>query len=199
PSVPFVVLDFYANLKFSNDDKVYVKGKEVEVSPFIICKYYKVPFYVNDEIKLLKLRNFNGIDLDSIMHYLTEGRGEWEREIYTNLSFLLNPVLLPPLDKIWMHFFYTRISLAPSSKIVGPFQAILLAVILQRKQICVGTWIYKFMVRCVIREETGVFFPHLVTDLCRAAKVPMKPLEPFHRPTTHVIGDSIYKKFKEIQ
>ncbi|MBA0552348.1 hypothetical protein Golob_023169, partial [Gossypium lobatum] len=96
PSVPSVVLDFNANLKFSNDDKVYVKGKE-------------------------------------------------------------------------------------------------------KKQICVGTWIYKFMVRCVIRNETGVFFPHLVTDLCRAAKVPMKPLEPFHRPTTHVIGNSIYKKFKALQ
>ncbi|MBA0735454.1 hypothetical protein Gogos_019301 [Gossypium gossypioides] len=144
-----MVLDFYANLKFSNYDKVYVKGKEVEVSPSIICKYYKVLFYVSDEIKLLKLRNFNGIDLDSIMHYLTEGRGEWEREIYTNLPFLLNP----------------------------------------RKQICVGTWIYKFMVRCVTRDETGVFFPHLVTDLCRAAKVPIKPLKPFHRPTTHVIEE----------
>ncbi|KAH1114796.1 hypothetical protein J1N35_008174, partial [Gossypium stocksii] len=91
---------FHANLKFSNGDKVYVKGKEVEVTPSIIYKYYKVPFYVNDEIELLKLRNFNGIDLDSIMHYLTKGRGEWEREICTNLPLLLNLVLLISLDKI---------------------------------------------------------------------------------------------------
>ncbi|MBA0626530.1 hypothetical protein Godav_004186 [Gossypium davidsonii] len=50
-----------------------------------------------------------------------------------------------------------------------------------------------------LKDEAGVFFPHLVTGLCKAAKVPMESLQPFHRPATHVIGDSIYKKFKAIQ
>ncbi|MBA0732455.1 hypothetical protein Gogos_016545 [Gossypium gossypioides] len=68
-----VVLEFYANLKFANDDKVYVKGKEVEVSPSIISKYYKAHLYENDEVELLELRNFDTIDLDSLMLYLTGG------------------------------------------------------------------------------------------------------------------------------
>ncbi|MBA0790529.1 hypothetical protein Gohar_015171, partial [Gossypium harknessii] len=114
PAVTHVVLEFYANLKFANDDKVYVKGKEVEVSPSKISKYYKAHLYENDE----------------------------------------------------------------------------------RKGIYVGTWIYKFTLRCVIRDEVRIFFPHLVIDLCRAAEMPVEPLKPFYRPTKYVIGDSIYKKIQ---
>ncbi|KAK5819664.1 hypothetical protein PVK06_024681 [Gossypium arboreum] len=82
-----------------------------------------------------------------------------------------------------------------SSRIVNPFQNILLTVILQRKQISIGTWIYKFMLCCVIRDDMGIFFPHLITDLCRAVGVPLDLLKLFHQPTTHMIMNSIYQKF----
>ncbi|MBA0711532.1 hypothetical protein Golax_010700, partial [Gossypium laxum] len=84
PTVPSVVLEFHANLKFSHDDKVYIRGREVEVSSSIISEYYKVLCYINDVIEVLELKNFNGINLDSIMSYLIKGQGMWEREMYTN-------------------------------------------------------------------------------------------------------------------
>ncbi|MBA0586019.1 hypothetical protein Gorai_016774, partial [Gossypium raimondii] len=76
----FMVYEFYANLKFSKKGKVYVRGREVKISPFVISKYYRVPFLTNDEIELLETRNFKGVNIDSIMLYLTEGKGEWEIE-----------------------------------------------------------------------------------------------------------------------
>ncbi|KAG4139274.1 hypothetical protein ERO13_D07G181400v2 [Gossypium hirsutum] len=174
PVVPSVVHEFYANLKFFEEDKVYVKGREVEISSSIISKYYRVLFLANNEIELLDTRNFKGVNVDYIMFYLTE-------------------------DKIWLHFLRMKVCPTFSSRIVNPFQAILLTAILQRKQISIGTWIYKFMLRCVIRDDTGIFFPHLITDLCRAARVPIDPLKPFRQPTTHMITSSIYQKFKAIQ
>ncbi|MBA0791406.1 hypothetical protein Gohar_015985 [Gossypium harknessii] len=39
-----------------------------------------------------------------------------------------------------------------------------------RKQICIGKLIYQNMKRCANGKKVGVFFPHLVTALCR--KVP---------------------------
>ncbi|MBA0581016.1 hypothetical protein Gorai_023209, partial [Gossypium raimondii] len=80
PAVPSVVYEFFASLKFSEEDKGYIIGREVEISSSIISKYYKVPFVANDEIKLLDNRNFKGVNIDSIMLYLIEGRGEWDRE-----------------------------------------------------------------------------------------------------------------------
>ncbi|TYI74496.1 hypothetical protein E1A91_D07G203900v1 [Gossypium mustelinum] len=174
PVVPSVVHEFYANLKFFEEDKVYVRGREVEISSSIISKYYRVLFLANNEIELLDTRNFKGVNVDYIMLYLTE-------------------------DKIWLHFLRMKVCPTSSSRIVNPFQAILLTAILQRKQISIGTWIYKFMLRCVIRDDTGIFFPHLITDLCRAARVPIDPLKPFRQPTTHMITSSIYQKFKAIQ
>nr|KJB10459.1 hypothetical protein B456_001G202400 [Gossypium raimondii] len=199
PVVPSVLHEFYANLKFFEEDKVYVRGREVEISPSIISKYYRVLFLANNEIELLETRNFKGVNVDYIILYLTEGKGEWEREVYTNLPISFNPILFTTLDKIWLHFLRMKVCPTSSSRIVNPFQDILLTAILQRKQIFIGTWIYKFMLRCVIRDDTGVFFPHLITDLCRAARVPIDPLKPFRQPTTHMITSSIYQKFKVIQ
>ncbi|TYH63694.1 hypothetical protein ES332_D07G210800v1 [Gossypium tomentosum] len=183
PVVPSVVHEFYANLKFFEEDKVYVKGREVEISSSIISKYYRVLFLANNEIELLDTRNFKGVN----------------REVYTNLPISFNPILFTTLDKIWLHFLRMKVCPTSSSRIVNPVQAILLTAILQRKQISIGTWIYKFMLRCVIRDDTGIFFPHLITDLCRAARVPIDPLKPFRQPTTHMITSSIYQKFKAIQ
>lgn len=76
PVVPSVVHEFYANLKFFEEDKVYVKGREVEISSSIISKYYRVLFLANNEIELLDTRNFKGVNVDYIMFYLTEGKGE---------------------------------------------------------------------------------------------------------------------------
>ncbi|KAH1129478.1 hypothetical protein J1N35_000856 [Gossypium stocksii] len=76
PAVPFVVHEFYANLKFSKEDKVYVRGRKVEISPSVISKYYRVPFLANNEIELLETRNFKGVNVDYIIFYLKEGRAE---------------------------------------------------------------------------------------------------------------------------
>ncbi|MBA0638528.1 hypothetical protein Godav_024590 [Gossypium davidsonii] len=79
-AVPSAVHEFFASLKFSEEDKVYVIGREIEISSSVISKYYNVPFVANDEIELLDNRNFKGVNIDSIMLYLIEERGEWERE-----------------------------------------------------------------------------------------------------------------------
>ncbi|MBA0574981.1 hypothetical protein Golob_027628, partial [Gossypium lobatum] len=55
------------------------------------------------------------------------------------------------------------------------------------------------MVRCMIRDDAGIFFLHLIINLFLATEVPMESLELFDRPTTYMIRDSLYKKFKALQ
>ncbi|MBA0642524.1 hypothetical protein Goklo_026897 [Gossypium klotzschianum] len=116
-AVPSAVHEFFASLKFSEEDKVYVIGREIEISSSVISKYYNVPFVANDEIELLDNRNFKGVNIDSIMLYLIEERGEWEREVYTNLPLSISLVLS------------YRLYNASRSMIFNPFQAIMLATI----------------------------------------------------------------------
>ncbi|MBA0756539.1 hypothetical protein Gogos_022184 [Gossypium gossypioides] len=62
----------FENELWDIEDKLYVRGREVETSPPVISKYYRVPFLANDEIELLETRYFKGVNVDSIMLYLTE-------------------------------------------------------------------------------------------------------------------------------
>ncbi|MBA0711076.1 hypothetical protein Golax_010308, partial [Gossypium laxum] len=43
----------------------------------------------------------------------------------------------------------------------------------ERTQVCVGKWIYREMSRFLHSKKDGIFFPHLVTELCRWARVLM--------------------------
>ncbi|MBA0866216.1 hypothetical protein Goshw_018962, partial [Gossypium schwendimanii] len=84
--------------------------------------------------------------------------------------------------KMWMKFVCSRIW--PITKIfeISPIQAIITYGILQKKQICIGTWIYKNMVNCAKKLGKGVFFPHLVTGLCKRAGVPIEQMDKTMNP-----------------
>ncbi|MBA0867623.1 hypothetical protein Goshw_002052 [Gossypium schwendimanii] len=55
---------------------VLVRGKEVRVTPRIICDFYNAPYYKNDFIGETNLEYFRDIDMDSIINFLIGGRGE---------------------------------------------------------------------------------------------------------------------------
>ncbi|MFQ6661806.1 hypothetical protein Gotur_029837 [Gossypium turneri] len=56
---------------------------------------------------------------------------------------------------------------------IGPIHAIITYGILQKKQICIGAWIYRNMVEYARNLGKGIFFPHLITELCKRAGVPI--------------------------
>ncbi|MBA0596545.1 hypothetical protein Gorai_013361, partial [Gossypium raimondii] len=62
-----------------------------------------------------------------------------------------------------------------------------------------GSWIYRCIMRCVVQNEVGIFFPHLITDLCRLARVPMAPNEQVNCPTKSLKGNPLYEKIHELQ
>ncbi|KAH1129744.1 hypothetical protein J1N35_001122 [Gossypium stocksii] len=71
--------------------------------------------------------------------------------------------------------------------------------ILKKEQICIGHWIYKEMMKCLRSRKQSMYFPILITTLCRRAEVPMSPIEPLMRPKRSAIGDNMYRQFVELQ
>ncbi|MBA0844914.1 hypothetical protein Goarm_022992 [Gossypium armourianum] len=72
------------------------------------------------------------------------------------------------------------------------------AIMFPRKKICLGRWIHQNMKRCISGQKVEVFFPHLVTTLCKKARVPMEDNEKFMKPTKSLIRDSIYTQYVEL-
>ncbi|MFQ6662156.1 hypothetical protein Gotur_030060 [Gossypium turneri] len=56
---------------------------------------------------------------------------------------------MTPKAKMWMKFVCSRIWPTLEMSEIGPIQAIITYGILQKKQICIGTWKYKNMVNCM--------------------------------------------------
>ncbi|MBA0851102.1 hypothetical protein Goshw_013169 [Gossypium schwendimanii] len=65
-------LDNHLMMKFV---KTIVRGKKVHVTPRDICKFYNALYYENDFLENTDLTKFNDIDMDNIVKYLTEERG----------------------------------------------------------------------------------------------------------------------------
>ncbi|MBA0765589.1 hypothetical protein Gotri_014757 [Gossypium trilobum] len=76
-------------------------------------------------------------------------------------------------EKIWMKFICSRIWRTTDLFDISLLQSILVYVILQNKQICIGTCLYPKMIECVRNQAKGTFFPHLIMELCNRAGVPM--------------------------
>ncbi|KAH1063808.1 hypothetical protein J1N35_028795 [Gossypium stocksii] len=68
-----------------------------------------------------------------------------------------------------------------------------------KKQVCINTWIYHNMKRCINGQKVGVFFPHLVTALCKEVRISMTVTEQFIKQPKSIIRDSMYTQYIEIQ
>ncbi|MBA0586938.1 hypothetical protein Gorai_000078 [Gossypium raimondii] len=53
-------------------------GQEVHVTPRKICDFYNALYYVSYFLNNTDLTHFKNIDMDTIVNYLINGRGEWK-------------------------------------------------------------------------------------------------------------------------
>lgn len=162
---------------------MFVQNKKVDISPHTYNNYYGVPYYESEELSALDLEKINNVDMDVILAYLTKGWGEWKSEGYKNYLLSLKQAIMLSVAKLWMHFIYTRISPLFHTNTVNVFRVAPLHCILQKKRVYIGRWINKEIKKCMLRIKFGIYFPHLITNLCCRAGVDMDPTEQFHHPT----------------
>ncbi|KAB2062404.1 hypothetical protein ES319_A10G150200v1, partial [Gossypium barbadense] len=69
-----IVQEFYVNFPEAQDNKIFVKGVYIDVSPISIEDIHKTSHYTPDFYKKL---SDDEVDYDEIIHFLTKGRGHW--------------------------------------------------------------------------------------------------------------------------
>ncbi|KAK5811923.1 hypothetical protein PVK06_027310 [Gossypium arboreum] len=78
---------------------------------------------------------------------------------------------------------------------IFPIQVIITYGILQKKKICIRTWIYKNMVECMRNFGKGIFFPHLIMKTCKRAEVPIDRMDKTMNSPRKLLGDDLFKQF----
>ncbi|MBA0849503.1 hypothetical protein Goshw_016719 [Gossypium schwendimanii] len=76
---------------------------------------------------------------------------------------------------------------------ISPFQTTITYGTLQKKQICIGTWIYKNKIDCARNLGKGIFFPHLITKLCKKVGVPIERIDKTMNPPRKLLDDDLFK------
>ncbi|MBA0605362.1 hypothetical protein Godav_017948, partial [Gossypium davidsonii] len=95
-----------------------------------------------DSVVVLVVQEFNAYLKDQ---YSSRPEGAtWE-----TISVRRKKEIMFPIAKIWIQFLCTRIARALNVFNVNTFRAVFLYVVLQKKQVFIGTWIYHCMKRCI--------------------------------------------------
>ncbi|MBA0585656.1 hypothetical protein Gorai_016424 [Gossypium raimondii] len=136
-----IVQEFYVALRDEETkrphsvrwESVTVWGKDVSFTPKAICEFYDAPYYETDFLESTYLLNFDDMDMDSIIKYLTENRGEWKYRSDISLPTNFNQAIMFPIVKMWMQFICTSIIPTLNVSNVNTFRAILLYGVLQKK------------------------------------------------------------------
>ncbi|MBA0608989.1 hypothetical protein Godav_021130 [Gossypium davidsonii] len=87
----------------------FLQGKELQVTPRIVCGFYNVPYYENDFIDETDLEYFWDIEMDNIINFFTEEMGEWKYRSSTNVLVSFHQAVMFPEAKIWIQFMCTKI------------------------------------------------------------------------------------------
>ncbi|MBA0866896.1 hypothetical protein Goshw_025429, partial [Gossypium schwendimanii] len=153
---------------------VKVRRVNVPITEMSICQIYDAPYYYRYYLYKIDLKVFKNIDTEEILRFLTEGKEMWTYRIGIVIPETFNQELMTPKAKMWMKFVCLRIWHITKMSKISLIQAIITYGILQKKQICIRTWIYKNMVKYMRNLGKGIFFPHLITKLCKRARVPIE-------------------------
>ncbi|MFQ6622030.1 hypothetical protein Gotur_002604 [Gossypium turneri] len=163
----------------------------------VVRPFYEMCFLV--KVRGVNVPQFGNIDTEEILRILTEGKEMWIYRTGTVIPETFNQELMTPIAKMWMKFVCSRIWLIIEMFDISQIQAIITYGILQKKKICIGTWIYKNMVDCVRNSGKIIFFPHLITELCKRAGVPIERMDKTINTPRKLLGDDLFKQFVLLQ
>lgn len=161
--------------------------------------FYNAPYSYKGYLYRTILKEFKNINIDEVLQFLTAGKELWTYRASTTIPETFNQELIMPKAKIWMKFVCSRICSTTYTSKICPIHAILMYGILKKKRICIRKWIYMNMVECAKNLGKRVFFLHLITEMCKKARVPMKQLDRTMDPLSRLLGVDMFAQFTLLQ
>ena len=174
--VPDLVREFYTNFDLLNPWTVMVRGKEIAVDHERINTLYEVPIR-HDEFSEVMWR-LDGMSLPIIIQQICNSETDLED---AEDNGILKETLKPEA-RIWSHFAKPRILPCAQDRIVSRAAAVLLHCITWHRNINVGDIIHKQMQECAKMKSRHLWFPNLITQLCRSQGIELNDDDYFIGP-----------------
>ena len=119
PSMATLVRELYANLPEHRDRRVFVRGKWVSFRRDTINTFYGLQEVDNSAFDVLKKRP----DYDSIISFLTDGKGTWKTNASNQVVKFQNS-MLTWMEKVWHIFIAHNLHLSGNISEVTKAKAI---------------------------------------------------------------------------
>ncbi|KAH1097975.1 hypothetical protein J1N35_014896 [Gossypium stocksii] len=85
-----------------NWDSITVRSEEVPTTSKELCEFYNAHFYDKDFFSGTGINEFENIDMEDVIKYLTQGRGTWNYRLDMELPTNFNQAIIFSVAKIWM-------------------------------------------------------------------------------------------------
>ncbi|PON35554.1 hypothetical protein PanWU01x14_335450, partial [Parasponia andersonii] len=167
PIVP-LVREFYANLTDPVENTVYVRGVQVSWSEEAINAVFGLGDPVDEHSEFIE--NITEHDLITVLETVAVAGAEWN--VSAQGAYTCIRSALTPAAKVWFHFLKSHLLPTTHGKTVSKDRMLLLHSMLIGKSINVGRMIHSEIRACAARKTGALFFPSLITRLCRNARAP---------------------------
>ncbi|PON70375.1 hypothetical protein PanWU01x14_080440 [Parasponia andersonii] len=167
PIVP-LVREFYTNMTNPDDDTVYIRGVQVPLSVEAINTIFSLGDPIDEHSEFVE--DITKPELVIVLETVAIVGAEWNvssQGAYTCLRSSLNPPA-----KVWYHFLKSRLLPTTHGKTVSKEHVSLLYSMLTGKSINVGRMIHREICACAARKSGALFFPSLITSMCRNTRAP---------------------------
>ena len=167
PAMATIVREFYENLPEHKDRRVFVRGKWVSFRRDAIKTFYGLQDVDNSAFDVLQ----RSPDYDSIISFLTDGKGTWKTNASTQVAKFPNS-MLAWMEKLWHIFIAHNFHSSCNISEVTKAKAIFLYAIVKNIYFDVGKMIEEDILSNMSARCTKTFgHPALITALCLQHKV----------------------------
>ncbi|PON78020.1 hypothetical protein PanWU01x14_023740 [Parasponia andersonii] len=160
-----LVREFYANLTDPEENTIYVRGVQVSWSEEAINAVFGLGDPVDEHSEFIE--NITEPELITVLETVAAAGAEWN--VSAQGAYTCIRSALTPAAKVWYHFLKSRLLPTTHGKIVSKDRMLLLHSMLNGKSINVGRMIHSEIRACAAQKTGALFFPSLITRLCRNA------------------------------
>lgn len=162
-----LVREFYANFPEGQPEAVEVRGMSVDFRPSDINHLYRLEEGEDNYANLIE--NINEELLQQVISTLCVEGTRWNITAQGTYTFLRNSLL--PGPKVWYHFLKSRLMPSTHLQTVSRDRAILLYCIVTGLKFNVGRIIYEEICGCAQKSSGYLWFPSLVSQMCKRSRV----------------------------
>ncbi|XP_054776900.1 uncharacterized protein LOC129285300 [Prosopis cineraria] len=190
--IPALVREFYVNAFYCYNDTYWVRDKEVVINAEVIQNYYGFPSTIDCLYRQYEMNVFTP-DWDAVA----------KRLCFDSTSFCQRGLLRGTLTRqstFWFHFVAHNVMPTSNASEMNKDHSFLIYCIMERKLVNLIAIIYDSIKRCInVKTKRAFAFPHLITELLLAIKVPIIDDEEQQQPRQPIKYHKMHAKSSRVE